>query len=98
MEQQKLTECLREVGAELVANGKAQNIGSFVGIAMKHFATQHQLENTQHLTLSDFMSELSARLWKTGRVRYKPSAEDVLAFMLRNSGMSDRYLIDRIIH
>jgi hypothetical protein len=87
---------LREVGATLVANNKAPAGASFVGTAIRHFAKVHGVENTSNL--DNFIAELSTRLWKTGRLRINPTQQEVFAFLLRSAGLTDKPLIDRIIH
>lgn len=96
MDQVKLTQCLREIGAELVTNGKAIKNGSFVGTAVKHFASEHQVQTTD--SVEGFINELSTRLWKTGRLRINPKPQEVIAFLLKRSGLNDQLLISRIVH
>lgn len=96
MDNQKLTMCLREIGAELITNGIAVKSGSFVGTAVRHFAAEHQVQNTE--SVESFFKELSTRLWKTGRLRIHPAPEDVIAFLLKRAGLNDMLIIKRIIH
>lgn len=96
MDQQKLTQCLREIGAELVTNGKALKNGSFVGTAVKHFASEHKVQTTDNV--EGFFNELSMRLWKTGRLRIHPEPQEVITFLLKRSGLNDQLLISRIVH
>ena len=96
MDELKLTQCLREVGAELVANGKAIHSGSFVGVAVRHFALEHGVQNTE--SVDGFFKDLSNRLWKTGRMRINPTPSQVIAFLLKNAGLNDQLLISRIVH